>query len=148
MRSQIFQTVMIVVLVMVASFSFALENNQALVTEYESSYNAPKPVETVKPERVFYSPSREVEGYVTVEMLVNEEGNVEEAKVLYRTSKMAVENAIDAVSEWKFEPATLDGVPVKATVAYNLAFGLNLDSYEDNSYAQKIVFDSDTFALK
>ncbi|MBZ0266344.1 energy transducer TonB [bacterium] len=109
----------------------------------KACYKAPVPVNMERPERVFYDNQREVEGYVTVSMLVNKKGDVEEAKVLYRTSKYAVDSAIDAVDNWKFEPAELEGEMVDVWVTYNLPFGLDLEIYEDTDVAHNVVFEDD-----
>jgi TonB family protein len=90
---------------------------------------APALLYSVRPEPVEYSPGRLIEGYVTLEITVAVDGSVKSANVLYRTSAMAVDNAIQAVEEWKFSPATWHGRPVPAKVVYCLPFGANLPMY-------------------
>jgi TonB family protein len=99
-----------------------------------------------KPARMAVN-NREIEGYITVEMLVNEEGTVEHAKVLYRSSMIAVRNAVDAVSRWQFAPAKVNGIPAKALVAYNVPMGPRLEIFQEKSYGtQLIVPDGGTMA--
>ncbi|MBD3165063.1 TonB family protein, partial [bacterium] len=111
------------------------------------TYTAPKLVDSVRPDPVYYSMHREIEGYVTLELLVNEEGEVDQAKVKYTTSDLAVKNALEAVSQWTFEPATVSGTPMKSWVAYNLPFGSALSIYEDAKYARKVIVEDVTYAL-
>ena len=111
-------------------------------------YTAPKAVKQVRPARVYYMNNREVLGFVTVAMLVDEKGEVEQVRILYRTSTFAVNNAVIAASKWTFEPATLNGHPVKAWVAYNLPFGPTLEAFEDSDFVQKIVQDNIVYTLK
>lgn len=138
----------VVALVIVAATSLFAADAVNVIDTKNADYVAPKAENTVKPERVFYAPNREVEGYVTLEILVDEQGNVEKANTLYRTSRFAVPKAVDAVSKWTFTPATLNGAPVKAWVAYNLPFGRDLQIFEETKYAGKIVMDNETLALK
>ena len=122
-------------------------DNTVSADQFNDMYEAPKTVKTEKPQRVFYSPNREVEGYVTLAMLVDEDGQVEKVKVLYRTSTLAVNNAVSAAENWEFEPATVNGQPVKAWVAYNMPFGQDLEIYENTRFTQSIVADETTLAL-
>ena len=89
---------------------------------------------------------REIEGYITFELVINEEGRVENAKVIYRTSKLAVRNAIDAVARWKFEPAKINGIPVKVLVAYNVPMGPILESFEEHSFEARVIDGSTVLA--
>ena len=135
-------------MIALSAVSFAKENIDAVsVKEFNATYKAPKAVELQKPERVFYSKDREVEGYVTLEITVDAEGKVESARVLYKTSQLAVKNAVNAVSEWAFKPATLNDMPVRSTVAYSLPFGRDLEILQDKDYQPKVIVDDTTVAL-
>lgn len=62
-------------------------------------------------------------GIVTVEVMVNEEGNV--AEVQKTSGPMLLQNAAkDAIKKWKFKPFVKDGQPVKATGFVNFNFSL------------------------
>ncbi len=138
----------LIAIALIAITGAAFGQTQAVnVSEFNADYTAPVLTSQVDAERVFYAPHREVEGYVTVEMLVDETGDVGKVRVTYRTSRLAVANAVDAAEQWEFEPATLDGRPVKAWVSYNVAFGPDLENYEDTQFAQKIELNDDTVAL-
>jgi protein TonB len=85
----------------------------------------PVPVRTVAPE---YPPAlkREgVSGMVSVAITVDEKGNVSDARV-ERSSHEAFEKpAVDAVSRWRFKPATKDGAPVAVNVVVPVRFNVN-----------------------
>lgn len=85
----------------------------------------PVPIRTVAPD---YPPAlrREgVSGMVSVAITVDEKGNVTDARV-ERSSHEAFEKpAIDAVSRWRFKPATKDGAPVAVNVVVPVRFNVN-----------------------
>ncbi len=61
-----------------------------------------------------------VSGTVILQVIVDEEGNVSEVKVL-QGNPLLTEEAVRAVSQWKYSPTLLNGepVPVTATVTVN-----------------------------
>jgi TonB family protein len=65
-----------------------------------------------------------IEGLVTAEIIVNEQGVVSDARVL-KSNPVLDEAALKAVREWRYDPTIVDGraVPVKMTVTVN--FTLN-----------------------
>lgn len=131
------------IVILIAGQAFA--RDQVIAAEkIKDAFRAPVVLDSVRPARAFYAPNREVEGYVTLAMLIDEKGEVDEVKVIYRTSKIAVHKAIDAATRWKFEPATVEGAPVKSWVAYNFPFGLNLESYEELAYQKKVILDEES----
>ncbi|MCB2199120.1 energy transducer TonB [bacterium] len=115
--------------------------------EIAAGYTAPVLKEMVRPGRVFVN-NREIEGFVTLELMVDESGKVEKAKVLYRTSQLAVMNAVDAASQWTFEPAKLNGQAVKSYIAYNVPFGRELDAFQEKEYASSVVGNYSDLASK
>jgi TonB family protein len=129
----------------VSAFALDLADvaNVVPVDNISCDYTAPELKESVRPERIVIN-NREIEGYVTLELRIDTEGVVQNAKVLYKTSHLAVNNAVEAVSNWKFTAATLDGQAVSSLVAYNVPFGRNLDVFAEDSYAVKIINSDDT----
>ncbi|HEX7344369.1 MAG TPA: energy transducer TonB [bacterium] len=103
-----------------------------------NGYIAPQLLMNVRPEPVEYLPGRLIEGYVTLEIRVGQDGIVKSANVIYKTSSLAVASAIHAVAQWRFAPATLDGHPTDALVAYSLPFGQNLSIFANANYPDKI----------
>jgi protein TonB len=62
-------------------------------------------------------------GAVTVEVMINEQGNVSSARAL--SGPMALRDAaVGAARAWKFKPSTLGGVPVPTTT--NIIFNFKL----------------------
>lgn len=59
-----------------------------------------------------------VQGAVILEAVIDERGNVTSVRVVKGLPMGLEQSAIDAVSRWKFQPATLDGRPV--AVYFNL----------------------------
>jgi protein TonB len=70
--------------------------------------------------------TRHIEGVVGISALVDEKGNVADAKVVAEVGGRAGLNeaALDYVKKWKFRPATLNGVPVKVWTTVNVSFKL------------------------
>ena len=81
-------------------------------------------VEKVNPK---YPPSareEKVMGVVTVETVITEEGVVDEIQVLRSPDDRLSTAAVEAISQWRFEPALCDGEPV--AVYYNLTVKFHL----------------------
>lgn len=137
----------VAMILLIGAAAFAGDRDAVAVKELNAGYEAPEVVNKVKPERVFYMPGREIEGYVTLEMTVNEEGRVESARVLYKTSNLAVRNAVNAAEKWEFAPGKLNGRPVKSIVAYSLPFGPDLEILKEKDIVDRVVIDDTTLAL-
>jgi TonB family protein len=67
-----------------------------------------------------------VTGVVILDALIDEQGNVTDAKVLQGLFTGLDESTVEAVKSWKFKPATLDGRPV--AVYYTLTVNYTLGS--------------------
>lgn len=65
-------------------------------------------------------------GVVIIEVVIDEEGDVTQTKVLKGLPMGLDKAAVDAVETWKFKPATLEGRPVP--VYYVLTVNFQLDS--------------------
>ncbi|MDP8206929.1 MAG: TonB family protein [Candidatus Electryonea clarkiae] len=137
----------IIAVLLLAACVFAEDRNVVPVEELQAEFTIPQPVSTVRPERVFYTPNREIEGYITLEITIDENGSVESAGVLYKTSQIAVPNAINAIDKWEFQPGKLNGVPVRSVVAYSLPFGKDLEILKVKNYKHKVIIDDNTLAI-
>lgn len=69
-----------------------------------------------------------VTGIVILEAIIDEEGNVANARVLKPLPFGLDQAALDAVRQWRFRPGTLDGKPVK--VLFNLTINFRLPEIE------------------
>jgi protein TonB len=82
-----------------------------------SGIRAPEKVVNVVPAYPPVARAARVEGVVILEAVIDASGNVTSARVL-RGDRMLDQAALDAVQQWKFKPATLNGeaIPVVMTV--------------------------------
>lgn len=98
---------------MAATFSFA----------QESKFDEPPmPSKTVAPNYPSELKREGVVGMVTLSILVDEKGNVQNP-IIKKSSRPEFEKpALDAVSKWKFEPAKKDGKPVAVQVVIPMKF--------------------------
>ena len=84
----------------------------------------PVVVEKINPK---YPPSareEKVMWMVTVETVISEEGVVEDIKVIKSPDDRLSAAAVEAIQQWRFEPALCDGTPVG--VYYNLTINFRL----------------------
>jgi len=65
-----------------------------------------------------------IQGVVIVQAIIDREGNVTNVKVLKGLPMGLTEEAVKAIKDWKFKPATLNGKPVD--VYYNLTVNFRL----------------------
>jgi periplasmic protein TonB len=65
-----------------------------------------------------------IQGVVIVQAIIDKQGNVTNVKVLKGLPMGLEEAAVEAMKQWKFKPATLNGRPV--TVYYNLTVNFKL----------------------
>jgi len=102
--------------VVLATVLFAGAQNQTAQTKYtvyevRGDVKAPRPISTVVP-----APPDSVNRHLKVKIsfVVMPDGSVADVKLLNRSTPEFDKYAVDAVSKWKFEPATKDGAPVAA----------------------------------
>lgn len=86
---------------------------------------APRVIHRVDPSYPPDARAARVQGIVIVEVIVDETGMVREAHVLKGLPYGLEQAALDAVRQWRFEPATKDGQPV--AVAMNLTINFRLE---------------------
>jgi protein TonB len=84
----------------------------------------PNPVSRPAPSYAFDMRHDEIEGKVTVTFTVSAKGDVEDAAVVSSTEKAFEHAALAAVRQWKFTPATKDGVAVSASARQTINFAL------------------------
>ncbi|MGA9542583.1 MAG: energy transducer TonB [Candidatus Sulfotelmatobacter sp.] len=64
------------------------------------------------------------EGVSVLSIVIGEDGSVRSVKVLKSLDRDLDGKAIEAVKQWKFEPATKRGVPVAVEMAVQVNFHL------------------------
>ena len=83
-----------------------------IVYEIGNGVIALKPISTPDPEYTDRACKKKLRGTAVVAMIVTPEGNTRDLKVITSLDKDLDQQALAAMSKWKFEPATKDGQPV------------------------------------
>lgn len=65
-----------------------------------------------------------VQGVVILQTIIDKDGNVTNVKVLKGLPSGLTEAAVDAVSSWRFKPATLEGKPVAVYYLVTVSFSV------------------------
>ncbi len=83
----------------------------------------PRPLRTVAPIYPAIAQSSRVEGSVTIEAIIGEDGTVGEARVM-AGHQLLQAAALDAVKQWTFTPTRLNGQPVAVIMTVTVVFTL------------------------
>ncbi len=85
----------------------------------------PSPRKTKHVDPIYPEAARQasIEGVVILEVLIDEAGAVQDARVL-RSVALLDRAALDAVKQWRFSPSILDERPVKVILTVNVNFAL------------------------
>jgi protein TonB len=84
----------------------------------------PKLVKKVEPPYPEVARRAKIEGVVILEAVITKNGTVEEVKVLRALHPVMDQAAMNAVKQWKYEPAVLNGRPVKVYFTVTVTFRL------------------------
>ena len=84
----------------------------------------PRPTYRVDPEYDNAARKKKIQGVVVLSIIVTKEGRAADVKVVKSLTSGLDKQAIKAVSQWRFEPATKDGVPVAVRLAVETDFHL------------------------
>jgi TonB family protein len=85
----------------------------------------PRKIESPPPPYTKIAKEEGLQGIVILQALIDDQGRVAEIEVVKGLPLGLTEEAIEALRQWTFEPATLDGEPV--AVFYNLTFNFRLE---------------------
>ena len=87
--------------------------------------NRPVKVHDVAPQYTDLARDARIQGVVILKTLIDDEGNVADIEVLKSMPMGLSEAAVDAVRQWKFKPAMVDGrpVPTNHNVVVNFQLG-------------------------
>ena len=92
---------------------------------------APRRIESPPPSYTLEARKERIQGLVIVQAVIDETGIVQDVSVLKGLPKGLTEAVVDAIRQWKFEPARdEDGNPV--AVYYNLTINFTLAEDKDN----------------
>jgi TonB family protein len=89
----------------------------------DKRFTPPKPVYSPDPEYDEESRRKRISGIVVLKVVLNESGCPEIIEV-QRTLVWLDRQAVDAVSQWKFQPSKLDGKPVPVLINIEVSFNL------------------------
>ena len=102
-------------------FPVAAASDRKTYTVKDDGVRAPKLSYKVEPKYSEQARDAKIEGTVKLHVVVNEEGLAEDIFVVEGLEESLDQNAMEAISQWRFTPATKDGraVAVEATVEVN-----------------------------
>jgi protein TonB len=88
-----------------------------------SNMKAPRKIADIAPIYPAIATAARAQGIVIMEATIDVHGNVVDVRVL-RSSPLLDQAAIDAVRQWKYTPATLNGLPVPVIMTVTVNFTL------------------------
>lgn len=98
------------------------------VQRVDSTMTPPKVISRVEPVYPEVAKKSGISGVVILELTIKEDGSVSDVRVLKPLPLGLDQAAVDAVRQWRFEPATKEGKPVE--VAFNITINFKLDESE------------------
>jgi protein TonB len=90
---------------------------------WHSGITAPRKVFDVSPKYPELARAARVEGIVIIEATIDATGKVESARIL-RSKEPLDQAALDAVLQWRFTPALLNGEPIPVVMTVTVNFKL------------------------
>lgn len=99
--------------------------SQMKIFELRDLDNDPRRIFAARPVYPFQFKREGIEGWVRLIIIVDENGNVIEGKLQRASHKEFVKPALDAIMQWKFEPGTKNGKPVRVRRIQPISFKLN-----------------------
>lgn len=93
--------------------------------EFPKADVPPKPIKREVPTYPRALLAAGIEGRVTLDFVIDRDGSVSEIHVARSNNPFFERPAIDAVMQWKFEPATKAGKPVKTRVRMDVPFTID-----------------------
>ncbi len=85
---------------------------------------APEKIKAPSPQYTEIARKARIQGVVIIQAIIGKDGTVQNVKLLKGLPMGLDKSAMDAVKNWKFKPATLNGKPV--AVYYNLTVNFSL----------------------
>ncbi len=90
----------------------------------EGNVQPPKKVHAPQPHYTEEARKARVQGVVILQAIVDSLGNVTNVKVVKGLPEGLEESAVQTVSNWRYEPATLEGKPVSVYMNLTISFSL------------------------
>jgi TonB family protein len=96
------------------------QGNDEQVYELGPGITPPKVVHQVSPEHP--AEGFRIAGAVLIGLVVSSKGDPKDVRVLRSLDKAVDQNAVDAVKQWRFEPARKEGQPVAVRLSIEIRF--------------------------
>jgi bla regulator protein blaR1 len=112
----------------VSSKSDDEKSRQAVKYDPNAGITAPKLIDKVDPVYPEEAKKNGIQGVVICETTIDSSGKVVAVKVAKTTEEVFIQPTVDALAQWRFEPATKDGEPID--VIYTLTVKYALDDAE------------------
>jgi protein TonB len=87
--------------------------------------SAPQPVSTPDPEYTEEARIAKTQGTCVLRLIVDEQGRPRDIRVIHGLGAGLDAKAIEAVQQWRFQPATKDGRPVNVQISVEVGFRLH-----------------------
>jgi TonB family protein len=100
------------------------QNQETIYSRGRNGVTIPRAIHQPPPEYSDKARRKKLEGTVLLSLVVTPEGNTTDIKVTTGLGSGLDEKAIEAVRQWKFEPAAKDGKPVAVKIAAQVSFHL------------------------
>lgn len=96
------------------------------VSVYQISGNVKAPVKIHAPDPIYTEEARmaRIQGVVILQTIIDAAGQVTDIRVLKGLPSGLTEAAVEAVSQWRFRPATLEGKPVAVHYLVTISFSV------------------------
>ncbi len=95
------------------------------IFELKDLDNNPRRIFAARPIYPYQFKREGIEGWVRMIIIIDERGNVIDAKTQRASHKEFIKPAVDALLQWRFEPGTRNGKPVKVRRIQPIAFKLS-----------------------
>ena len=90
----------------------------------DAGITAPKVIHKVNPTYPEEARQQGIQGIVVSEAIIDSEGTVVDVKVLESPDEILNQPTVDALTQWKFEPATKDGKPIDVIYVLSVKYAL------------------------
>jgi TonB family protein len=98
--------------------------SQGAVTDVGPGISPPQVIFQPDPDYPMAACKRKQQGTCVLALVVDENGQPRDVHVIRSVNKVLDQNAIDAVTHWKFKPALTEGKPVAVRTSVEVGFRL------------------------
>jgi TonB family protein len=124
------RTAICFVLTKVRPLVFAIDNSEeesefAEVLEHQVGVTPPRAIYTPDPAYTSEALANKLQGISVLELIIDKQGQARYAMPIRKLGDGLDENAVQTVKQWKFQPATKDGLPVPTLATVEVAFHLH-----------------------